>query len=304
MNDIIRISSIEQVHKALGFSAPRHPLVSLIPIDKSIVEYDYGDATYVFDFYQISLKAGIIGSVTYGRNSYDFSEGSMIFSKPGQVFQFKEKKMIDEEVEGGWTLLFHPDLIIKSNLGKNINQYSFFTYDVSEALHISDEERATLDQLVAKIEREYKQNIDRHSQKLIIANIELILDYCLRYYDRQFYMRSNLNQDLISRFEAMLQQYFDEERCLDEGIPTVTFCGDSLNMSPQYLSDMLKKETGQTTLQHIQNFVIERAKVQLLNTKEQVSQIAYGLGFEYPQHFSKLFKAKTGMSPAEFRTVH
>lgn len=302
MSDIIRIDTISQVHEILGLEKPKHPLVSVIPIDERIADFDFGDATYVFGFYQVSLKAGICGEITYGRNTYDFQEGTMIFTKPGQALSFKAS---DEPVgNGGWTLLFHPDLIRKSGLGKQIDRYSFFSYETHEALHLSDEERASVTDLVKKIESEYRQNIDRHTQKLIVANIELLLDYCTRYYDRQFYVRTNLNQDIVIRFESLMKAYFDSEQSLESGLPTVKYCGEQLNMSSSYLSDLLKKETGRTAQQHIQDIVIDRAKTLLLGTKEQVSQIAYGLGFEYPQHFSKMFKAHTGMSPAEYRRIN
>lgn len=302
MNDIIRIDTISQVHEILGLEKPRHPLVSVMPIDKRMADYDYGDATYVLGFYLISLKAGICGEITYGRNTYDFQEGTMIFTKPGQALSFKAS---GEAVEhGGWTLLFHPDLIRKSELGKQIDSYSFFSYETHEALHLSDEERSTVTDLAKKIENEYRQNIDRHTQKLIIANIELLLDYCTRYYDRQFYVRTNFNQDIVTRFECLLRDYFDSEQSLELGLPTVKYCGEQLNMSSSYLSDLLKKETGRTAQQHIQDVVIDRAKTQLLGSTEQISQIAYGLGFEYPQHFSKLFKTKTGMSPAQYRKLN
>ena len=301
MSDIINIETITQVHQALGLDKPKHPLVSVISIDERIASYDYGDATYVFGFYQVSLKAGISGAITYGRNTYDFQEGTMVFTKPGQAMSFKDTQ--EQPGYSGWTLLFHPDLIRKSELGQQIERYSFFLYETHEALHLSDDEKASLTQLVGKIENEYQQNIDRHTQKLIIANIELLLDYCTRYYDRQFYVRTNLNQDLVTRFENLLSDYFDSEKSADAGLPTVKYCGEQLNMSPYYLSDLLKKETGKSTQQHIQDAIIDRAKTQLLATNEQVSQIAYGLGFEYPQHFSKMFKAQTGMSPAEYRRI-
>ena len=301
MSNIITIESITQVHDALGLDKPRHPLVSLLPIDKRIATYDYGDVTYVFDFYQISLKAGIKGTMTYGRNRYDFQEGCMVFSKPGQAFQFENNDEITDKTKG-WTLLFHPDLIRKSELGQSIEKYSFFSYETHEALHLSGDEKGSLNELAEKIEREINQNIDRHTQKLIISNIELMLDYCTRYYDRQFYVRTNLNQDIITKFESLLRDYYLSAKPLDLGVPTVKYCGEQLHLSSQYLSDLLKKETGKNAQQHIQHFVIERAKTQLLNSTEQVSQIAYGLGFEYPQHFSKLFKSKTGVSPAEYRT--
>lgn len=300
MNTIVNLDTVGQVHRALGLGPPKHPLVSILPIDERIAGFDYGDATYVFGFYQVSLKAGVKGAMTYGRNSYDFQEGSMVFSKPGQAFRFSETEAVDGAE--GWTLMFHPDLIRRSDLGRTIETYSYFSYETHEALHLSLEERSILNELIGKIERELDQQIDRHTQKLIVANIELLLDYCLRYYDRQFYVRGNLNQDTISRFEELLGAYYEEDRAVEQGVPSVKYCGEHLNMSANYLSDLLKKETGLNAQQHIHQFVIERAKTQLLNSREQISRIAYGLGFEYPQHFSKLFKAKTGMSPAEYRS--
>lgn len=302
MNNIIQIETISQVHEELGLDKPRHPLVSVIPIDERVANYDYGDATYVFSFYQVSLKAGICGEITYGRNTYDFQEGSMVFIKPGQAVSYKPSDELSGE--GGWTLLFHPDLIRKSELGRHIESYSFFSYETHEALHLSDNEKASLTELIRKIESEYGQNIDRHTQKLITANIELLLDYCTRYYDRQFYVRTNLNKDIVTRFENLLRSYFDAEQSLESGLPTVKYCGKKLNMSSSYLSDLLKKETGRTAQQHIHDAIVDRAKTLLLGTREQVSQIAYGLGFEYPQHFSKMFKTHTGMSPAEYRRIN
>ncbi|MCG7919340.1 MAG: helix-turn-helix transcriptional regulator, partial [Candidatus Thiodiazotropha taylori] len=227
----------------------------------------------------------------------------MVFTKPGQALSFKASKE-DLASEEGWTLLFHPDLIRKSSLGNNIDHYSFFSYEIHEALHLSEDERVSITGLVRKIETEYQQSIDRHTQKLIVSNIELLLDYCTRFYDRQFYVRTNLNQDFVTRFENLLRDYFNSDQPLDLGVPSVKYCGEQLNMSPSYLSDLLKKETGRTAQQHIQDTVIDKAKNLLLSTNEQVSQIAYGLGFDYPQHFSKLFKSRTGMSPAEYRRLN
>ncbi|MCG7915717.1 AraC family transcriptional regulator [Candidatus Thiodiazotropha endoloripes] len=303
MSNIIHIETISDIHAALGLDKPKHPLVTVIPIDDRVKNYDYGNATYVLGFYQVSLKAGICGEITYGRNTYDFQEGTMVFTKPGQALSFKasEEDLASEE---GWTLLFHPDLIRKSSLGNNIDHYSFFSYEIHEALHLSEDERVSITGLVRKIETEYQQSIDRHTQKLIVSNIELLLDYCTRFYDRQFYVRTNLNQDFVTRFENLLRDYFNSEQPLDLGVPSVKYCGERLNMSPSYLSDLLKKETGRTAQQHIQDTVIDKAKNLLLSTNEQVSQIAYGLGFDYPQHFSKLFKSRTGMSPAEYRRLN
>jgi AraC-like DNA-binding protein len=204
----------------------------------------------------------------------------------------------------GWTLAFHPDLIRKSNLANKIDTYSFFQYDVNEALHLSDDERKTLEELLDKIEKEYSQNLDRHSQNLIISNIELLLDYCIRFYDRQFYTRSNLNVDVVSRFENLLKDYYKTDKVIDLGIPSVKYCAQELNLSTNYLSDLLKKETGKTAQEHIHLFVIEKAKNYLLNSSNSISEIGYDLGFEYPQHFSNLFKSKTGLSPSEYRNMN
>ncbi|PWJ40813.1 helix-turn-helix domain-containing protein [Sediminitomix flava] len=300
MGNIIEIETVTQIHDALGLEKPKHPLITVIPM-RALSNYNYGDATYVLDLYQISLKRGIQGSITYGRNKYDFQEGTMIFSKPFQSMTYDENEGV--ESEEGWSLFFHPDLIRKSALGQQIDNYSFFSYDVHEALHLSEIERRSLTELVLKIEDEYNQNIDRHSQELIIANIEMILRYCTRYFDRQFYTRTNLNKDAISQFEQLLKEYYQSEKQLDLGVPNVKYCATELNMSSHYLSDLLRKETGKSAQEHIYNFLLNRAKTMLLGSQNSVSQIAYDLGFEYPQHFSKLFKSKTGMSPAQYRTV-
>ncbi len=303
MSEIIRIETISEVHELLGLEKPKHPLVTVIPIDDRIASFNYGDATYVFGFYKVNLKSSISGNIVYGRNTYDFQDGSMLFAKPGQAMSF-ENTQRESGVEG-WILLFHPDLIRKSSLGKNIGiKYSYFSYEIHEALHLSEAENRSVTELVNKIETELSLNIDRHSQNLIISNIELLLDYCLRYYDRQFYVRTNLNQDLVIRFNNLLNDYFETEKTQESGLPTVKYCGEKLNMSSSYLSDLLKKETGKTAQQHIQDSILDRAKTLLLNSDAQVSQIAYSLGFEYPQHFSKLFKNHTGMSPVEYRRVN
>ena len=241
------------------------------------------------------------GTWTYGRNNYDFQEGTLVFTKPNQSLKIENQEYL--KGSSGWTLIFHPDLIRKSELGKKITQYSFFSYEVNEALHLSNEEQQSITEIVEKVQKEYSQNIDRHSQELIVSNIKLVLDYCTRYYDRQFYTRSNLNQDLVVKFENLLQDYFNSSKPLELGVPTVKYCGAELNMSGHYLSDMLKKETGRSAHDHIHFYVIDQAKTRLLGSDDSISKIAYDLGFEYPNHFSKLFKSKTGMSPGQYRSV-
>lgn len=299
MSEIIRIDTISQVHQALGLEKPAHPLVSILPIDERITNYEYGDHTYVYGFYQVSLKIGIQGEIQYGKKNYDFSDGTVVFTKPNQAISYAGTS--DSSETGGWALLFHPDLIRNSSLGREIEHYSFFSYEVDEALHLSESERDTLSAITEKISEEYQHAIDRHTQGLIVSNIELLLSYCTRYYERQFHLRENLHSDYVTRFESLLGEYFDTELSLDLGLPTVKYCGEQLAMSPSYLSDVLKRETGRTAQQHIQDAITERAKTMLLATDEQVSQIAYSLGFEYPQHLSKFFKARTGMSPIAYR---
>lgn len=302
MSKIIRVETVSEVHEFYGLDKPSHPLVSVLPINDSISNFDYGDASYTLNLYQISLKLGISGSLSYGRNSYDFQEGTMIFTRPNQVLRVpKNEKQLGSS---GWTLVFHPDLIRKSELGKRIDDYSFFAYDVNEALHTSEKERKSLSELVNKIEEECNANLDRHSQKLIVSSIELLLDYCTRYYDRQFYTRTNLNKDLISEFELLLKEYYHSEKPQELGALTVKYCGEKLNMSSHYLSDLLKKETGMSAQEQIYQHLISRAKTLLLSSNETIGHIAYRLGFEYSQHFSKLFKSKTGMSPGAYRKIN
>ena len=302
MNEIIRIKSINAVHRLFELEKPRHPLVSVIQIDDRITNFDYGNAKYVFDFYQINLKQGFSGSMNYGRNSYDFDEGTLTFIKPNQSIQVEKQ----DEIEGsyGWTLLFHPDLIRKSELGKTIEDYSFFNYDLNEALHLSESERNSITDLVVKIQEEYNQNIDKHSQELIIANIEMLLKYSKRFYDRQFCTRTNLNQDLLSEFNKVVRTYYNSETPTESGVLSVKECAKQLNLSVNYLGDLIKSETGRSAKDQINDYVIEKAKNQLLGSKESVSQIAYSLGFEYPQGFNKLFKAKVGISPSEYRNLN
>ena len=302
MSELITIDSIVTVHQMLGIAPPKHPLVSIIWAKDLTKFYEYIDQKFVTGLYMIALKDGIEGSMGYGRNSYDFTDGMMIFTKPNQVI-IPEHKEISSDSKG-WMLLFHPDLIRKSELGKSIDTFTFFDYELHEALHLSDEEKQTVLDLVLKIEKEYQQNIDKHSQKLITSNIELLLNYSTRYYDRQFYVRTNLSQDRVSEFEHFLKHYFSSDKPSELGIPSVKYCGEQLHMSPNYLSDLLKKETGRNAKDHILSFVINKAKNELLATSTSVSEIAYTLGFEYPQHFSKLFKKYTGTSPAKYRLLN
>ena len=303
MSEIIKINSITQAHDFMGLPKPSHPLVSILRLKDDLADADFGKLKFNLNLFQITLKSNFSGKIEYGRSSYDFQEGTLVFTSPNQVITF-DGVHEDLPEETGWTILFHPDLIRNSNLARNINDYSFFSYEANEALHLSDIEKNSLLELVDKLEREVNHNIDKHSQKLIITTIELILDYCLRYYDRQFYTRTNINKDTVSEFEKLLKSYYDSDKQFTLGIPSVKYCGKALNLSPNYLSDLLKKETGRNAQEHIHFYVLEKAKTNLLNSNSSVSQIAYDLGFEYPQHFSKIFKSKTGMSPTEYRNLN
>ena len=302
MSDLIHITTINEALASFELNKPKHPLISVYHHKDLKKKEELTGKKFLVDLYQISFKECVTGSFGYGRNSYDFQEGTLIFTSPGQVMTMPDWK--EDVNNGGWTLLFHPDLVRKSNFGKNIKNYTFFSYSINEALHISETEKQTILELVNKIKKEYGQNIDKHTQKLIVSNTQLILDYCTRFYDRQFYTRENINKDIVTSFEELLWKYYDSALQLDLGIPNVKYCGEELNMSSNYLSDLLKKETGRSAQDHIHFFVIEKAKTLLLNTSESVSQIGYGLGFDYPQHFSKLFKKKTGINPAEYRNLN
>ena len=302
MREIFHINSVSELHRLLHLECPRNPLVTIIQFDNKLELSQITEGTYVLDLYQVTLKPAAGCEMVYGRNTYDFHEGTMVFTKPGQAITFKSQP--DSESGSGWALLFHPDLIRRTQLGKRIDDFHFFDYETHEALHVSEKEKVSLTQLLSSLEAELDLNMDKHSQRLISANIELMLDYCQRYYDRQFFARSNINHDIVSKFETILRQYFTEQHNLESGLPTVAWCAEQLNMSAHYLGDLLRKETGRTTQQHIQKFIIEKAKTQLLSSNDKISVIAYNLGFEYPQHFSKLFKSTTGMTPAEYRKQH
>ncbi|MBL4648813.1 MAG: helix-turn-helix transcriptional regulator [Aureispira sp.] len=301
MSDFFHVKSVTEVHDLFGLEKPLHPLITIIR-GWPAIDFDFSNIKMTFDLYLISLKGNVSGAFKYGRSSYDYEEGTLAFLAPNQVLTFDgADKSLDE---GGWSIIFHPDLIRKSELGKTMKNYSFFDYDVNEALHVAEKEKQMLATLVQLIETELEQNIDKHSQELMIVNLESILKYCRRYYDRQFYTRTNQSKDLVLRFEAYLETYFTTSNLVEMGLPTVTQCGKALHLSGSYLSDLLKLETGKSAKDHIHSYIIEKAKTLLLNSNTSVGHIAYELGFEYPQHFSKLFKSKTGTNPSEYRNLN
>jgi AraC-like DNA-binding protein len=295
----IDLQSISDLHKLVKYAPPKHPLVSVIDHADFYQKRPKEDVLYRFGFYTISCKK-FEGLLKYGKGYYDFSEGSLLFTAPEQVIA----PGLDVVVEEGWALFIHPDLIHGTDLGKKIHQYTFFNYEVNEALHISEEEKIIIKDCVAKIEREYSQNIDKHSQGLIVSNIELLLNYCSRFYDRQFYTRAKVNSDVLQQFEKLLKDYFSQSTLIETGLPNVKYFASRLNLSPNYLSDLLSKFTGKTTQEHIHLELIDKAKSLLWGTNNSISEIAYGLGFEHPSHFTKIFKSKTGKSPSEYRQMN
>lgn len=298
MSEFVKIKSISELHRMLGFDKPKHPAISLVRTEAINWSVELFDKKYIWEFYMISLKYHD-GDLHYGRKYYDFEEGTLVFTSPGQVLETTIQP--SKGLNDGWILFFHPGLIQKSDLGRKIKSYSFFTYAVHEALHLSEEEKNTVNRCVDAIEQEYQHIIDKHSQTVIISNLELLLNYCNRFYDRQFYTRTSHQQEIVGKIEALLLNYFNSEQALYQGIPSVKFCAEQVNLSPNYLSDLLKKETGKNTQEHIHYHLIEKAKNMLLSSNDSISQIAYDLGFEYPQYFGNLFKKKTGMSPTNFR---
>lgn len=295
----IELESISDMHRMVQYTPPRHPLVSVIDHCDFYAKRPRVDAFYRFGFYTISCKKSE-GTLKYGKGHYDFNEGSLLFTAPGQVIAPGPDLKVDE----GWALFIHPDLIHGTDLGKKIHQYSFFNYEINEALHISEEEKLIIRDCVAKIEKEYAQNIDKHSQGLIVSNIELLLNYCNRFYDRQFYTRAKVNSDVVQQFEKLLKDYFAKSTLIEIGLPNVGYFASRLNLSPNYLSDLLGKFTGKTTQEHIHLELIDKAKTMLWGTNQSISEIAYGLGFEHPSHFTKIFKTKTGKSPSEYRLMN
>jgi len=276
-----------------------HPLVSVVDLSKAAPRS--GSKMY-FGFYTVFLKDVKCGDLVYGRNTYDYQEGTLVFMSPGQVAGVNSNGEIYQPK--GYALVFHPDLVHGTSLSKHMQDYSFFGYQSHEALHLSDRERKIVLDCFTKIEYELEHAIDKHSKKLIVANIELFLNYCTRFYDRQFLTRDNAHKGLLERFEQLLNEYFNGENPQSIGLPNVAWCARALNLSPNYFGDLVKKETGKTAQEYIQAKVIEEAKERIFDLSKSVSQIAYELGFKYPQHFIRLFKQKVGHSPNEYRMLN
>ncbi|MBC2845729.1 helix-turn-helix domain-containing protein [Winogradskyella flava] len=300
MKAIKRFKRISDYHKIANLPAPEHPLISLI--DYSQVQYpeDISELKWTQDYYTIGLKRNIAYKFFYGQQEYDFDEGLMTFVAPDQVMSLESNPNIGHK-PSGWLLLVHPDFLWNTGLTKQIKQYEFFGYTINEALFLSEKEEHMITDLLNNIKREYQSNLDKFSQKIIISQLELLLNYAERFYERQFITRKILNHRTLDELEALLNNYFKEDRLTERGLPSVQWIADQLSLSPNYLSSMLKSLTGMSTQQHIHQTVINKAKEQLSSTLLSVSEIAYNLGFERPASFNKLFKKKTEMSPLEFR---
>lgn len=298
---LFHFHTITEYHRAAGLPKPAHPLISLVhmeDLNRPLVE---GPFSIVYDFYSISMKRMKNIKFKYGQQASDFDEGVLFFMSPGQVFGMEIEKGSVVHRPEGWMILIHPDFLWSTTLAKTIKLYEFFNYSVYEALYLSDKEETMLTTITQNIEQEYHANIDRFSQSVIIAQLELLLTYSERFYQRQFITRKIANHEILTKLENLLTNYFNSGELAQKGLPSVTYIAENLNISPGYLSGLLKSLTGQNTQQHLHNKLIELAKEKLSTTNLSISEIAYELGFEHLQSFSKLFKTKTSFSPLEFR---
>lgn len=290
-------ASLSEAHRILGLPKPQHPMISLIDNTNNQIELNRLPHSHILNFYKISYRTKLGGKLKYGQGYYDFDEGGLLFAAPNQLIG----KVDDTEDHNGYSLLISPDFLLNYPLAKTIKQYGFFSYAINEALHLSDQEKSTIISIFKLIEEELNNRIDDFSQDVIISQIELLLNCCNRFYKRQFITRKAISNDLLQKLEEILDDYFNKEKSPMQGVPTVQFLSEKLNISPSYLSDMLRSLTGQNAQQHIHNKLIEKAKELLSTTSLTVSEVAYQLGFEHPQSFSKLFKTKAKLSPLEFR---
>jgi AraC-like DNA-binding protein len=294
------IKTIAEYHRLMELSKPEHPLISVVKFEDIKRHPGNSPKSIIHNFYSIALKKNFTAKMKYGQQNFDFDEGVMHFMAPKQVLSFQTTNTAEFK-HTGWLLLIHPDFLWNTPLSKKIKQYEYFSYQVNEALHLSDKEETLVIEIIQKIEQEYHTNIDNFSQDVILAQIELLLTYCERFYQRQFITRKIENHRILSQLETLLTGYFGSDDLVNKGIPTVQYIAEHLNISANYLSRLLQLLTGQSTKQFIQDKLIGLAKEKLSTTDLSVSEIAYELGFEHPQSFSKLFKIKTNLSPLEFR---
>jgi AraC-like DNA-binding protein len=296
-NTPYKFESLSQVHLMYGLPKPVHPLISLIDTSKFKFEANNSPSSHISNFYKISYKRNLHGKIKYGQDYYDFDEGGLFFVSPNQVSANSD----NNGDHSGYTLLIHPDFLLTYPIAKKIKQYGFFSYSANEALHLSDKEKTTIISIFKNIDDELQSRIDDFSQDVIISQIESLVNYSNRFYKRQFITRKAVISGLLLNTEEILDNYFNDEKLLLHGIPTVQYLSEQLNISPSYLGDMLRTLTGQNAQQHIHSKLIEKAKEKLSTSNSSISEIAYELGFEYSQSFCRLFKTKTNLSPLEFR---
>ena len=302
MSTFLHLRTIADAIGLFQFDLPaQHPLIAVVDFSK--VKGHISEETKISaDYYCMMFKDTRHNNIKYGRQAIDFQDGSLICMAPNQVLVMD----VDEEASAnlsGWGLFFHPDLISASALNDHMKDYTFFSYETTESLHLSEKERHILQECVSKIESELQENIDVYSQSIIVSSLELLLNYCTRFYGRQFITRKSANSTVVSQIEKILRNYYQDDQ-QDKGLPTVKFLAAQANLSASYLSDLLKKETGKNAQEHIHFYLIQEGKNRLLSTEKSVAEIAYELGFEYPQYFNKLFKQKTGKTPLEFRSLN
>lgn len=297
MEEVIKLETIDRYNKLYGLET-LHPLVAIVDLSKA-TRFPTR-ATLNFGLYALYLKQTKCGDLRYGKQTYDYQEGTVTSFAPGQIVGIQMEKGASPQSYG---LVFHPDLIRGTSLGHEIKHYSFFAYDSHEALHLSDEEKGIFRDCLDKIRMELEHPVDKHSKQLISRNIELLLDYCMRFYDRQFVTRSKANKDILMKFENLLDAYFQNDRPQTDGLPSVKYFADGVHLSPNYFGDLVKKETGHTAQEYIQNKVIDIAKEEILGSGKSVSEIAYRLGFQYPQHFTRVFKKNVSYTPTEYREL-
>ena len=298
MEEIIKIDSVAAYNKMRGV-ATYHPLITVVDLSKA---QPMAARTFNFGLYAIFLKELNCGELKYGRNLYDYQEWTLVFIAPGQILSVQPS--VKTFASKGWALLFDPELIKGTSLGKHISNYSFFSYDSNEALHLSEKERQIVLDCFDKIQYELTQSIDKHSKTLIASNIELFLNYCVRFYDRQFITRDNANKGILESFEELLNSYFSSEKPQTIGLPSVAWCATELHLSANYFGDLIKKDTGKTAQEYIQSKVIDLAKERIFDIDKSIGEVAYELGFKYPQHFTRLFKQRVGQSPSEYRRLN
>lgn len=296
--DYVDIKSIAELHDFFRYDKPLHPLLSVVDLSKVDRSHRKPGVAYRLDLYSVACKQ-IEGELKYGRTTYDFSEGTLMFTAPNQVLLPGLENKVD-----GWGIYIHPDFFNASPKGHTLTQYSFFGYDMHEALHVSDLEKKVLDDCLQNIQREMSTNVDQHSYHLILTNLELLLSYCARFYDRQFLTRVQASHDIVEKFDRLLRAYYAQPSLIEAGVPDVGHFASQLNVSTNYLLDVLSKYTGKSTQEHIHLQLVDRAKVLLWSTNNSISEIAYELGFNYPSHFTKVFKAKTGLSPRQYRNLN